>query len=58
MPITALTTMIDTNVVTELIDLVKNVMGLFSEFPLNFLLVGGLCGTAFAIFRSAKGAAM
>ena len=53
-----LTASIDTNVVTELLGLVKSVMSLFSEFPLNFMLVGGLAGIAFGIFRSAKGAAM
>ena len=39
------------------VDLIKQAMGLFSEFPLNLLLVGSLFGVAFAIFRRAKGAA-
>ena len=39
------------------VDLVKSAMGLFSEFPLNLLLVGSLFGVAFAIFRRAKGSA-
>lgn len=45
---------IDSALVTELINLVKNVMGLFSEFPLNVLLIGSLAFLGFAIFRSAK----
>lgn len=49
---------IDTAVVTELVNLVKTVMGLFSEFPLNVLLVAGLCFVAFGLFSRAKGAAM
>lgn len=49
---------IDTNVVTELVNLVKTVMGLFSEFPLNFLLVASLCFVAFGLFNKAKHAAM
>lgn len=51
-------TLIDGGVVTELVNLTKTVMGLFGEFPLNFMLVGGLCGIAFGIFRNAKHAAM
>lgn len=39
------------------IDLIKQAMSLFGEFPLNLLLVGSLFGIAFAIFRRAKGAA-
>lgn len=49
---------IDTSVVTELVALVKSVMGLFSEFPLNVLLVASLCFVAFGLFRRAKRAAM
>lgn len=47
---------IDTSIVTELINLVKNCMGLFSEFPLNVLLIAGLCGVGFGLFRGAKSA--
>lgn len=50
--------LISTEIVTELISLVKNVMGLFSEFPLNVLLVASLCFAAFRLFKSAKHAAM
>lgn len=48
---------IDSALVTELINLVKSVMGLFSEFPLNVILIGSLCGLAFGLFRKAKRAA-
>ena len=48
---------INTSIVTELITLVKNVMGLFSEFPLNVLLISSLCFVAFGIFKRAKSAA-
>lgn len=52
------TTLIDTGIVTELINLVKSVMSLFSEFPLNVLLISGLCFVAFGLFGRAKGAVM
>ena len=45
---------IDTNIVTELVNLVKNVMSLFSEFPLNVLLIAGLCFVAFGLFGKAR----
>lgn len=50
--------LIDTSIVTELVNLTKTVMGLFSEFPLNVLLIAGLCGVAFGLFGRAKHAAM
>ena len=49
---------IDSGLVTELVNLVKTVMGLFSEFPLNVLLIASLCFVAFGLFRRAKSAAM
>lgn len=49
---------INTGIVTELLNLVKNVMGLFSEFPLNVLLIASLCFVAFGLFKRAKAAAM
>lgn len=52
------TPLIDTNIVTELVNLVKSVTGLFSEFPLNVLLIAGLCFVAFGLFGRAKSAAM
>lgn len=48
------TTNIDTALVSELINLVKTTMGLFSQFPLNVYLIGGLTFLGFGIFRSAK----
>ena len=50
-------TTIDTSVIAELIALCKQCMGLFTEFPLNIFLVGGLVGIGFGIFRAAKAAA-
>lgn len=49
---------IDTSIVNELVALVKTVMGLFSEFPLNVLLVASLCFVAFGLFRRAKSSAI
>lgn len=54
----ASTSVINTGIVNELISLVKNVMGLFSEFPLNVLLIASLCFVAFGMFKRAKAAAM
>lgn len=51
-------TVIDTGLVTELVNLVKSVMGLFTEFPLNVLLIASLCFVAFGLFARAKRAAM
>ena len=39
---------------TAVIDLVKQCMGIFSEFPMNILLVAGRVGVGFGIFRKAK----
>lgn len=39
------------------LDLVKNVMNLFTEYPLNVYLVCGLACVGFGVFRAAKGAA-
>ncbi len=52
------TPIIDNGIVSELVALTRTVMGLFSDFPLNVLLIAGLCGVAFGLFRSAKGSAM
>lgn len=48
---------IDVSLVTELINLVKSVCGLFAIFPLNIFLIASLVFVGFRIFRSAKGAA-
>lgn len=45
---------IDSALITELLDLCKQVMGLFAEFPLNVFLITGLVGIGFGIFRKAK----
>lgn len=45
---------LDTGAVDQILSLVKSVMGLFTMFPLNIMLVSGLVGIAFAIFRKAK----
>lgn len=52
------TPVINTGIVNELMTLVKSVMGLFSEFPLNVLLIASLCFVGFALFGRAKRAAM
>ena len=44
---------IDTALVTELINLVTSVCGLFKIFPLNVFLIGGLAFLGFRIFKSA-----
>lgn len=49
---------IDTSMVSEVVSLVKSVMGLFAEFPLNVLLIASLCFVAFGLFARAKRAAM
>lgn len=48
---------IDSSAITELLNLAKQCMGLFTEFPLNIFLIGGLVGIGFGIFRLAKRAA-
>lgn len=39
---------------TGVINIVKGVMSLFGEYPLNLLLMAGLAVVGFKIFRSAK----
>ncbi len=48
---------IDTSLVTELLNLVKTMMGLFTEFPLNIMLIASLAGIGFGIFGIARRAA-
>ena len=50
-------TALDISLVSSLIDLCKQCMGLFSSFPLNLFLVGGLVTLGFGIFSAAKHAA-
>lgn len=56
MPIisTFATGVLDMDLVTELINLCKTCMGLFTEFPMNVLLLASLVGIGFSIFRNAK----
>lgn len=48
---------LDVSLVETLLDLCRSVLTLFTIFPLNLFLVGGLVFLAFNIFRSAKKAA-
>ena len=48
------TTVINSALIAELLDLCKQVMGLFTEFPLNVFLISSLVGIGFVIFRKAK----
>lgn len=50
-------TVIDQSLVDSLVTLVESCMGLFSKFPINIILIGGLCGVAFKLIRGAKKAA-
>lgn len=45
---------IDTALIGELLNLCKQCMGLFTEFPLNVFLIASLVGIGFGIFRMAK----
>ena len=53
---TETTTAIDMNIVSMLIELVKELLTLFTVFPLNIFLVAGLVGIGFGIFKRAKSA--
>lgn len=59
MPIllTSGSSLIDTGIVGELINLCKSCMGLFTEFPLNVMLIASLSFVGFGIFKAAKRAA-
>lgn len=48
---------LDLGLFGEIIEFVKTCMTLFSEFPLNIILVASLAGVGFGIFRKAKKAA-
>ena len=48
---------IDTAVIQDLLNLCKQVMSLFTEFPLNVFLIASLVGIGFGIFKAAKRAA-
>lgn len=55
--VAAAETVIDTGLVTEVVNLVKSVCGLFSIYPLNVILISGLAFIGLAIFARAKRAA-
>ena len=40
--------------VTAVVDLAKAILGLFAEFPLNVLVIGGISVVAFRFIRGAK----
>jgi len=46
--------MIPTNLLTELLDMVEDLLGIFSLYPLNLFLLGSVIGIGFAILRRAK----
>lgn len=48
------TTVIDSGLVTEVLNLVKSCAGLFSVFPINVFLIGSLAAMGFRLFRKAK----
>ena len=45
---------LDTSLISTLLEVCKQTMGLFTEFPLNFILIGSFVGMGFGIFRMAK----
>lgn len=50
------TPVIDTDLVAEVIATCKTVMGLFTEFPLNVILVTSIAAICFGLFKSARSA--
>lgn len=51
------TTVIDTSLFAEIITMIESILGLFSIYPLNVLVLGMVVGVAFKVIRGAKGAA-
>jgi hypothetical protein len=47
-------TVINTSLVTEVVNLAKSLLGLLSSFPLNVIVIGSLASVAFRILRKAK----
>ncbi len=45
---------IDSALVTEVLDLVKSCAGLFSIFPINVFMIGSLAAMGFRLFHKAK----
>lgn len=48
------TPVINPEIVASMIDLCKSVLGLFTEFPLNIIVIGSLANVAMRILRGAK----
>lgn len=49
-----LSTTLDSGLVTEIINVAKSLLGLFTEFPINIFLYGGIAGVAFGVIRKAR----
>ncbi len=49
-----MTTAIDVSLMGELISGAKTLLGLFTEFPINIFLYGGIAGVMFGLIRKAK----
>ena len=45
---------IDTALFNELVELMKSLLNVFTIFPLNVFLIAGFIGIGFGIFRQAK----
>lgn len=50
----ASTAVIDTGLVSEVLELVKSCASLFSIFPVNVFMIGSIAAMGFRLFRSAK----
>lgn len=42
--------------IAGVVDIVKGVMALFTEFPLNIMLAASVAGIGFKVFKKGKGA--
>lgn len=45
---------LSTELVGQFVQLVKTVIGLYSEYPLNICLIAGLCSIALSVFAVAR----
>ena len=52
--LSASTAVIDSSLVSEVLNLVKSCAELFSIFPINVFMIGSLAGMGFRLFRKAK----
>ena len=48
------TAVIDSSLVTEIINVTKSALGLFSVFPLNVFLVASIVGIGIGVFKKLK----